>query len=90
MGADLERGVLAEVAVREDEQEFGAVSSLIGCLQRMRHASWEVPQITGTLDTARMSCLCGLSNQNTHKSGQEVLAIRVDGRDLGVALKQGE
>ena len=45
----LERGVFAEVSLRENKQELGTLSSLVRGLQGMRNSCGEVPQITGAL-----------------------------------------
>ncbi len=47
--ADQESGVLAEITVWEDQQEFCAIGRLVGGLQGVGYTRWEVPQVAGTL-----------------------------------------
>lgn len=44
-----ESRIFAEIAFGEYEQKLSAVRVLIGSLQGMGHAGWEIPQIPGTL-----------------------------------------
>ena len=46
---DLEGGVFAEVAVGEDEQELGTLSSLVCGLKRVGNTGREVPEIARAL-----------------------------------------
>ena len=51
--AYLERRIFAEVAVREDEQEFAPARRLRGSLQGVRDARRKIPQIARALHVAR-------------------------------------
>ena len=54
--------VLAEVAIREDKKELGAVFSLSSGLKRVRDAGREVPQVTRPLRV-----LCEMERMNVER-----------------------